>query len=112
MGNILSNRFYLTLLETIEACLEEEAQEIERANRRRNPNRHRDRGYALREVLALSEETFGQMFRMNRAGFNGLLNKISPFMHETDEAMARVSSNTHISKQTKLYCTLRWLSGV
>ena len=41
-------------------------------------NRHRDRGYALKEVENLSESEFMSMFRMSRNAFNGLLHLVSP----------------------------------
>eukprot|EP01033_Poteriospumella_lacustris_P007862 gene7862-gene8623 len=51
------------------------------------------------------------MFRMSRQGFTKLYDKIASLMNDTDEEMARRSSGTAISKKTKLYVTLRWLTG-
>jgi hypothetical protein len=114
MGNLLQNPMYMHVLDAINAKLLEEQEEIAQNARRSNrnrPNRHRNRGYALEEVATLSDEVFCSMFRMTRAGFDGLLTLISLYMHDTNVAMARVSSNSHISKETKLYATLRWLAG-
>ena len=77
----------------------------------RSPNRKRDRIFAPEEIDFLSEYDFAKLFRMKRSSFNKLLEAISPFLHSTDEEMARRSSGTNISKKTKLYCTLRWLAG-
>jgi hypothetical protein len=74
-------------------------------------NRHRNRGYGLQEVDAISDAEFTMMFRMDRAGFSRLYDLIDPFLYDCNEEMARRSSGSIISKTTKLYCTLRWLAG-
>lgn len=84
---------------------------IYRSNQRTIRNRHRNRGYAIEEVTHIMESTFSSMFRMSRDGFEELLLLISPFMHDTDERMAVVSSGSFIAKRTKLFATLRWLAG-
>jgi hypothetical protein len=38
----------------------------------RHPNRHRDRGYGLREMDNMSDLHFKRMFRMSRFAFNQL----------------------------------------
>ena len=82
-----------------------------RQNRRSAGNRHRNRGYALEEISHISNGTFSTMFRMSREGFEELFNLTSPFMHDTNEHMAKVSAGSALSKRTKLYATLRWLAG-
>jgi hypothetical protein len=104
-----SSALNLPLIETLSAHIVQKARLV--SKKRKVGNRERDRGYALREVEALSEENFMKMFRMNRAGFALLLEKVAPFIKDTDEAMAKVSSKSCITKATKLYCTLRWLAG-
>jgi hypothetical protein len=52
---------------------------------------------------------------MTRGGCNVLLNKIRPFMHDTNEAMAKVSSNACVSKTKLPNCTLPcagWLEDI
>ena len=51
------------------------------------------------------------MFKVSRAGFEELLEIISPFMHDTNKVMAMRSSGSVVSKRTKLYATLRWCAG-
>lgn len=77
----------------------------------RTKNRHRNRGHALNEIDHVSEKTFSKMFRMDRASFGLLLGKVSPFLQDTDEERAIQSSGAVVTKQTKLYATLRWLAG-
>ena len=90
MGNTLFPNAFRTILTGIQAQIDSEnnsppnAQENERATR----NRHRNRGFALGEVQHLSDSTFESMFRLTRAGFEDLLEIISPFMHDTNEHMA------------------------
>jgi hypothetical protein len=74
-------------------------------------NRHRDRGFAPREVSYLTDAQFRTMFRMSRASFEKLLELIEPFMPESDEEMAHRSSGSVVSNRTKLHITLRWLAG-
>jgi hypothetical protein len=79
--------------------------------RKRTPNRRRNRQFILDEINELSDVDFRKMFRMNRSSFEKLLATIEPLLYTPNVAMARRSSGSTISKQTKLYCTLRWLSG-
>ena len=98
---------YLTrpsILSLVEGLMNEE-------ELKRRGNRRRDRGYAQVEVDELSDSNFITMFRMNRENFERLLRLISPILHESDEAMAMLSSGSTITKRTKLYATLRWLAG-
>ena len=102
MGSYLSRPLTLSVLEALETA--------ESAKHERSRNRCRDRGYALGEVDELSDSNFSTMFRMNREGFEDLLSLIGPFMHETNETMAKMSSGSIISKRTRLHATLRWLA--
>lgn len=114
MGNIIYNHINLTILDALNAFFHENEEEQaynSRRTPRRQANRKRNRNYALEEVEQLSNKEFSSMFRMNREGFNTLYAKVCPFLHDTNEEMARVSSDSCITKKTKLYATLRWLAG-
>lgn len=62
------------------------------------------------DFLAMRNFLVMRMFRMTRSGFQELFNKISPYMHDTNTAMANLSSGSPISTEAKLYATLRWLT--
>ena len=93
MGNVHFPASFRSILELIQ-----NADDIDSSNQlnssiyRRAHNRHRNRGYALREVGELSELIFLKMFRLSRTGFDQLLDILSPFMHDTNEAFVRISS--------------------
>jgi hypothetical protein len=113
MGNMYTSLYGL-VLEGIMADLEleeDEAGYLANDGGTRIRNRHRDRGYALREVTHLTDGQFKTMFRMSRESFEKLLALIDPFLREADLVMARNSSGSGISNRTKLYITLRWLAG-
>jgi hypothetical protein len=112
MGNTQYPPSFGTALSIIGDSLQYE--EVDRARPRRyrkGPNKDEERGFALRKVDKLTNNQFSRMFRMSREGFENLLDLISPFMHDTDEELAIRAHGYSISKRTKLYTTLRWLSG-
>lgn len=78
-------------------------------------NRHRDRGFMLREMNLKSESDFKAMFRMSRDGFHTLLSKIQINMKSCDTPIAisraESSSGSPISKKARLGANLRWLAG-
>jgi hypothetical protein len=74
-------------------------------------NVHRLRGYALEEMDRLSPNVFKRMFRVDRATFDEILERVSPFVGGTQEQKAINSSGTAIPTKTKLALTLRWLAG-
>jgi hypothetical protein len=113
MGNLLTIPIAQHVLNTLDVILEENEERIDERSlpEKKQSNRHRDRGYALREVNNLSEADFSAMFRMNRASFATLLELISPFLPDGNERMARISSGSAVTKETKLYTTLRFLAG-
>eukprot|EP01039_Chlorochromonas_danica_P011245 gene11245-12544_t len=114
MGNQLHNlvaQHVLNALDPISSEIDGELIELVPSESITLPNRHRDRGYALTEVTQLSDNMFSTMFRMDREAFNNLLGLVSPFLPDTDEHMAIVSSGSYITKATKLYATLRYLAG-
>ena len=59
----------------------------------------------------MSDQDFRKMFRMKRSSFYELYSAIEPLLYAPNNLMACQSSGSCISKLTKLYCTLRWLSG-
>ena len=69
-----------------------------------------DRGFAIRQMNNLSEKDFKIMFRMSRASFEILLEKVTPLI-QVQENFAILSSGSLISNTTKLAVTLRWLAG-
>jgi hypothetical protein len=102
MGNLLSDQVTQVILNNLDTMIDEENNELdERINfQRRHKNRHRDRGYALREVDFLSDAEFQSMFRMNRVGFTALLALVSNFLVDGNRVM---SSGSMITKEkTKL----------
>jgi hypothetical protein len=48
-------------------------------------NVHRLRGYALEEMDRLSPNVFKRMFRVDRATFDEILERVSPFVGGTQE---------------------------
>lgn len=77
----------------------------------RIPRRHcRNRGYAVEEMAAPSDELFLRMFRVNRDVFAILVDAIGPYI-ERDAIKARNSSRAEIGPRTRLAVTLRWLAG-
>jgi hypothetical protein len=81
-----------------------------RPNRRIACNQHRTRGYPLEELAHLNEQTFKRMFRVDRATFDMLVDKLTPLISR-DETYATNSSGQPISVSTRLPVTLRWLAG-
>jgi hypothetical protein len=114
MGNVTSRPEFPVILEATNRWLQQKHQRNVSSGRtggRERGNRHRNRGYALREVEFLRDSEFAKHFRMTRAGFEQLLVLVEPFLHDTDERMAQISSGFMVTKRTKLYTTLRWLAG-
>ena len=100
MGNAISLTYFMTLLQNIEdAKIAEQERIDEEANtiwtNRVRGNRHRNRGFALEEVLHLSNNEFCKMFRMSRIKFEELLLQIDVFMLEINEEMAILSSGSY-----------------
>ena len=79
--------------------------------RKRRPNRKRPRGWALTELDQASDVFFQRLFRMDRASFDNLLQRVGHRMVARDEQQAINSSGSSISKRTRLACALRWLAG-
>ena len=78
------------------------------------PRRFRNRGYGIEEMDALDDTTFQRMFRVNRTGFNLLLELIKPkFVDLNDRSSINCKNGNGepIQLQTKLACVLRWLAG-
>jgi hypothetical protein len=79
---------------------------------RQKGNRHRRmRDVAPVEMDQLTDAEFKSMFRLNRDGFNFLLEKIEPLIGGTNEQQAKNSSGSVITPTIKLACTLRYLAG-
>jgi hypothetical protein len=111
MGNLQSNLANNILLEALPYIESNSEEDCEENDKEKLGNRHRNRQDALEEVGNLSESAFSSMFRMTRPGFQNLLERISPFLPDVDERMAKLSSGSMITKSTKLYATLRYLAG-
>jgi len=84
-------------------------------SRRNFVERHtRDRGYACREMNALTDEQFRRMFRLNKAAFNHVLSLITPMIRWKTSPIGRGKYHTQlkpIPPKVKLAATLRWLAG-
>jgi len=116
MGNTWPNFYHNLLLSVLQLISQKDELNVSNHDHVRHikrlvGNRHRDRGYALREVTYLSDSMFASMFRLSREGFEELLTLLTPFMYESRVLMAKASSGSNISLRTKLYVTLRWLAG-
>ena len=61
-------------------------------------------------MAEMSDRDFARMFRMNRSGFKKLLERIEQDI-SVDEAQAKRSSGSAISKVPRLAATLRWMAG-
>jgi hypothetical protein len=72
--------------------------------------RKRDRGYALREMEAMNDREFQEMFRVTRGRFDSILRKIEGDLRK-DEQKAKNSAGSPITATTKLAVTLRFLAG-
>ena len=82
--------------------------------KRRLRNRHRDRGFALKEMNHLSDAEFTRMFRVNRYLFyEVLLPKIRDKvgLSYIGKIRALSSSGSYVSATTRLAVALRWLAG-
>ena len=99
MGNIQSLATSAIILQALIAVLKLEEEELGEFldPTRSEGNRHRDRGYALREVNYLTDAHFKTMFRMSRESFEKLLGLVEPFLIETDTEMAWTR---HLLKRT------------
>ena len=80
------------------------------SNRRAAP-RHRNRGYALKEMEHLSDKEFQRMFRLNRRAFYWLLSKIHHDISPAASLRQRVQLERNISATIKLAVMMRWLGG-
>ncbi len=77
--------------------------------RKRNAFRHR--GYALEEMDRLEPALFKRMFRVDRATFDEVLERIEPHIKHRNQVKAINSSGAPIVLKTRLAVTLRWLAG-
>lgn len=81
-----------------------------RRNRRKPKNRHRNRGFAVGEMEHLTDRQFKEMFRIDRAAFDWLVEELDPALRR-NEVKAKNSSGSAISTTIRLAVTLRWLAG-
>jgi hypothetical protein len=79
--------------------------------RHKETNRSREHGFALNEMELLSDKEFTRMFRLNRSGFNHLLEKISPAISGKSLWNNHHHHQNEVPVKTKLAATLRWLAG-
>jgi hypothetical protein len=77
----------------------------------RRSNRKCNRSFLLNEIDHLTELGFRKMFRMRSDSFEKLYRTLEPLLYTPNAAMARRSSGSIVLKNSKLYCTLRWLAG-
>jgi hypothetical protein len=78
---------------------------------KQRPNRHRERGWALRQMDELPDELFRRMFRLDRATFDAHVILLKDHMRPRNEQKAINSSGSAISFKTRLAVSLRWLAG-
>jgi hypothetical protein len=78
---------------------------------KQRPNRHRERGWALRQMDELPDELFRRMFQLDRANFDALVILLKDLMRPRNEQKVINSSGSAISIKTRLAVTLRWLAG-
>jgi len=81
------------------------------SQRKREANRRRNRQFALESMLDLSDDHFKRMFRMSKATFDALVDKMADLWDEVDVGQAARSSGSHICLRTRLALTLRWMAG-
>jgi hypothetical protein len=86
------------------------------AIRARLGNRHRNRGYGLKEMDLLSPREFQRMFRMSRYSFDNLLHQLhddwgDSFGSDVHVMQAQRSSGDLLCMKTRLACALRWMAG-
>jgi hypothetical protein len=79
--------------------------------RKLTPNRHRERGWALRQMDEMPDELFRRMFRLDRATFDSHVILLKNHMRPLNEQKAINSSGSAISVKTRLAVSLRWLAG-
>jgi hypothetical protein len=79
--------------------------------RKLTPNRHRERGWALRQMDEMPDEIFRRMFRLDRATFDAHVILLTDHMRPRNEQKAINSSGSAISTKTRLAVSLRWLAG-
>lgn len=80
---------------------------------RKARNSHRNRGYAIEEMINLKEnhpQLFERMFRLDCASFDELVEILDPVLKKNEDFAIR-SSGSPIRTETRLAVTLRWLSG-
>jgi hypothetical protein len=77
----------------------------------RKGNHKRRRGFALEEMDLLDGNTFKKMFRLDRATFDEVLERILPHMRTRNDTKAANSSGAPIVLKTRLAVSLRWLAG-
>jgi len=90
--------------------------ENERKSRRNFAERHtRNRGYAIGEMNALTENKFRRMFRLSKDAFNHVLKLITPIIRSKLKFTAGFGKYHRqlepIPPKVKLAATLRWLAG-
>ena len=78
--------------------------------RRKPRNYRRNRGFAVTEMARLSDPMFQRMFRLDRATFYELAERIDHII-QRNELKSIQSSGSSIPTDTRLAVTLRWLAG-
>lgn len=76
-----------------------------------NRNIIRGRSNALLEMDQLEPSVFKRMFRVDRATFGEIMERITPFIQAKNLRKACNSSGAPILLKTRLAVTLRWLAG-
>jgi hypothetical protein len=77
----------------------------------RKGNHKRRRGFALEEMDRIDANTFKKMFRVDRATFDEVLERIQLHMKIRNGIKAANSSGGPIVLKTRLAVSLRWLAG-
>jgi hypothetical protein len=91
-----------------------QAKVIKKTSRR--GNFVRDRKSLITEIDLLPDYIFKQMFRMNRAVFQSVLDKINTVLRDRDDDVMAIRNvkgkmGQSLGNKTKLYATLRFLAG-
>lgn len=82
----------------------------ENTPREREPNKHRNRRQALKNIDLLTERQFKRRFRMTKDRFSVLLDAIREDIR-VDEHMAEISSGDPVFEYLQLAICIRYLAG-
>lgn len=82
----------------------------ENTPREREPNKHRNRRQALKNIDLLTERQFKRRFRMSKDRFSVLLDAIREDIR-VDEHMAEISSGDPVFEYLQLAICIRYLAG-